>query len=704
MSSEQTGPPNQADPDNAADPAANARGSESSPGAFVSGARAGAVTVPSAAADDAARDDAARDDAADVDASGDDAGAAAPIAHDAPGGRTPETRPSARTWLMAVAVVTVVQLLGRAWVLTGRTFYWDDFIIVGAAADAPWWSAEYLLQEHDGHLAPLSFLVQALANIAAPWQWWLPAALMFLGQAAVTVTLAHAIRLIAGRSWQAVGALALAAWTPLTLPGSTWWSAAINAIPMQLALAGLTAAAIKVSLRRETPAGWGTAAAWAAALLLALGFFEKSLAVMPLALAFTIAVAYGERRNIRETLLRGWRLWAATGAVTVAWAVFYALTALGDAGEASTEPRGDLFTNGLGQVFAGLVGGPWSWDRWAPGQPWADAPGVLVTVGAVAVLLAAAASVGRDYRSWMPWLIAAGYLGVVLASVTFMRSGEHTSDTLARTLHYYGDTAIVIAFAFAVAWSDRVLPMPVRSRKVVAAAAAVLLVSSAVSVVGYRSAWQGDNTREWLATATESLARANAEGGGNGDGEADVPNNLLDQPVPYEVLLPVAYPKNMYSQVFRDLRDRPEFGDVAFKPRMFDDSGNLVDATVAEITRVPQGDVEACGTQLIVGPDGTASAEVELTNIARLGDWVIELNAISSEPLRARLSLPNPFETPEQTLAGSTVVDLDDRLLQRWVAVAGGGNTLRIDVEGAPAGASVCVGSGAIGPLVPAND
>ena len=52
-----------------------------------------------------------------------------------------------------------------------------------------------------------------------------------------------------------------------------------------------------------------------------------------------------------------------------------------------------------------------------------------------------------------------------------------------------------------------------------------------------------DGTAEWIATARDSLAQAAAEG--------DSAPVILDQPVPYEVLLPVAYPKNMYSQVFR---------------------------------------------------------------------------------------------------------------------------------------------------------
>ncbi|WP_295625076.1 hypothetical protein [uncultured Corynebacterium sp.] len=604
-----------------------------------------------------------------------------------------ERRIPRRMWLIAVAAIVVVQLIGRIWVLTGRTFYWDDFIIVGSAAGADWWTPDYFLQAHDGHLAPLSFILQAVVNQIAPWHWWLPATLMVLGQAAVTVVVARALRHIAGRSWQALAALALVAWTPLTLPGSTWWSAAVNALPMQLALAGITALAIRVSLRQTGRVSGRAVAAATIGLIVALAFFEKSLAIMPVALAFTIAVAYLERRDILATLRRGRALWLSLGLVTVAWAVFYAMTALSDAGEASSEPRSELFFNGLGQVLAGLAGGPWFWDRWAPSQPWADAPSGLVSVGAVLVLLTMAVTIGRDLRAWLPWVIAAGYLSATLLSVTLMRSGDHTSDVLASTLHYYGDSAIVIGFALATAWSDRVRPLPARSRFAVLALAAVLLVSSAVSVAGYRATWSDDGTGEWIATARQSLADAAARD--------DAPV-VLDQPVPYEVLLPVAFPKNMYSQVFRDLDERPEFGRVTDEPQMFDGSGELVPATVAEITRIPQGDVESCGTQLIVGADGTASTEIPLRDIAKLGDWVIELNAIASSPAQVRLSLPNPFETPEQTLGGSTVVDVDDELDTRWVFVSGGGNTLRVDVSGAPEGTSVCLGSGAMGPLVPA--
>ena len=45
-----------------------------------------------------------------------------------------EPRITRRTWLLLAAAIVVVQAVGRVWVLAGRTFYWDDFIIVGSAA------------------------------------------------------------------------------------------------------------------------------------------------------------------------------------------------------------------------------------------------------------------------------------------------------------------------------------------------------------------------------------------------------------------------------------------------------------------------------------------------------------------------------------------------------------------------------------------
>ena len=136
---------------------------------------------------------------------------------------------------------------------------------------------------------------------------------------------------------------------------------------------------------------------------------------------------------------------------------------------------------------------------------------------------------------------------------------------------------------------------------------------------------------------------------------------------------------------------------------MFNTDGSLIDAKVSEITRVTDGPVEQCGHRITVGEDGTASEDIKLENIIKLGDWVLEFPATASEDMDVRLSLPNPFETEEQTRGGSTVVKMNNDLRPRYVYLSGGGDTLHVDVEKATPGATLCIGAGAIGPLVPAS-
>lgn len=52
-------------------------------------------------------------------------------------------------WRRTVAAIIAVQAAMHIWVLTGRSFYWDDFIIVGGSVDNPWWSPSFWAQAHE---------------------------------------------------------------------------------------------------------------------------------------------------------------------------------------------------------------------------------------------------------------------------------------------------------------------------------------------------------------------------------------------------------------------------------------------------------------------------------------------------------------------------------------------------------------------------
>lgn len=615
---------------------------------------------------------------------------------------------SAKQWWPLIGVIVLLQLIARVLILTAHGFYWDDFIIVGHLYDQSLFSKDYLFQDHDGHLAPLSFLVQGAYHLIAPWNWWLPAISMLIMAFLTTMATVRLFELVTGRTLVSLFLIAVVAWTPLMLPSDTWWSAAVNAQPFHLAFIIFLIITIRTTVRRSYGPRLWEAAGLFLLLLVALGFFEKSLAIAPISLAVVSTIAYMERSNVLQVLRRGLSVWIPTMLLTGGWALWYYFGTAKSENHISEQLQPELFFNGLGQIFAGIIGGPTSWQRWAPGQPFSNAPSSLIAIGGIALLILSAVLIGRDFRGWAPWTLSVAYMFATLLAITAFRSGANTSGLLAHTLHYYSDVALVVTLCIAVSLAgtppahEAPAPLPARTHILIWLLGVALAITSTISVVTYRNAWSDDTAMQWLDNTQASLSQLREEADAAGPAKA-LDYNLIDQPIPFEILVPVAAPMNMYSRVFDAVDDRPPFARVTGHPRMFDAKGSLIDAKVSQVTRVESGSVEQCGHQITVGPDGTASEDIKLENIIKLGDWVLEFPATASEDMDVRLSLPNPFETAEQTRAGSTVVPMNNDLRPRYVYLNGGGNTLHIDVEKATPGATLCVATGAIGPLVPAN-
>lgn len=616
-------------------------------------------------------------------------------------------RVSTPVWWIAVGVVIAVHLAQRIAVLSGKSFYWDDFIITGHLYGQSVFSPEFLFQDHDGHFAPLAFFAQGTVYRLFGWNWWVPSIIIVALSFVLVLAVMRLLECITGRSWVSIFLLAVISWTPLMLTAATWWSAAINALPFQIGLVVFVTTVLRTTLPAGSHPRVFDIVLLNVTLLIALGFFEKSLVIVPLAFVLLMSLAYVQRRNLKQILAKSKYVWLSSGAITLVWAVLYIFGPSHPAQASKSSAQFELFFNGLGQIFAGAVGGPWQWERWVPGQPFAMAPSGLIAVGGILLLLLSATLIGRDYRAWAPWAISVTYIIVVLLAIVVFRSGENTSGMLAHTLHYYADVAIVLGVCIAISAAsvppvdEQLAPLPPRTRVFIWVLGAVLFVSSTISVVTYRHAWADDITSRWLANTEKSLAQLHeaSQSGGN-----PIDYKLIDQPVPYEILVPVAAPTNYYSRIFDAIEPRPEFARVSGKPRMFTPEGKLIDAKISEMTSSVAGDVDKCGHQLVVGADGKTELDIPLKDIILLGDWVLQFNATASEEMNVRLSLPNPFETPEQTLGGSTVVSMNNELRPRFVYLSGGGNTLHVAIENSTPGASLCIGTGAIGPLVPANN
>lgn len=195
--------------------------------------------------------------------------------------------------LLVAGCLIALQLLLRGWVAASGYFYWDDLILVGRAGRYPLLSADLLLHNHDGHFMPLAFVVAWMVTQAAPLVWAGPVLVLVLGQLAVSVAVLRLLRLLLGLRWALLVPLVFFLFAPVTLPAFAWWSAALNTLPLQFALAWVIGDALlllRTGRRRYAVSG-------TIVLAIALLFFEKSVIVPFVAFAVAGLTRYLDRQQ-----------------------------------------------------------------------------------------------------------------------------------------------------------------------------------------------------------------------------------------------------------------------------------------------------------------------------------------------------------------------------------------------------------------------
>ncbi|BAH30877.1 hypothetical protein [Rhodococcus erythropolis] len=564
------------------------------------------------------------------------------------------------------------QLVIRAWVAASNYFYWDDLILMGRGGRFPLFSSELLLYDHDGHFMPAAFFFTGLITRIAPYNWALSATLLVIGQAAASLALLRTLRLVLGWRPALLIPLILYLFVPLTLPSFSWWAAALNALPLQIALAWACGDAIKLYRTGHVRYVFSGTAVFVVSLL----FFEKAVLVPFVALAFLVLYlrTQGEGTPIRSAVTKCRRLWTACAAVLAIWIPVYLTTVespiTGNGRSMSTE----LLHHGtsLGMLPT-LLGGPWRWERWIPSPAWADPPTVLVAAAWAALLTTVVMTVrARRGAAWI-WAAAALYFLASVVAMTATRSDADTTYELAQTLRYFTDSATVFALAAAL-----ILAAPRRrpARIPVAVAAglsALFVVSSLVSTVTFVDIWRENPTRDYLANARMSLSQ-----------NQDAP--LLEQPVAIEVLLPVAFPNNLASNVLAPLPDRPEFSSSTPILRTIDDSGRIVDAEVTWTRRIPEGAAPNCGTRA-EGP-----TEFPLDGPLAGWEWTVQLNYLASTDGTIDVALES---------GDAVSVPVTQGLHSAFVRLVGHGNSVKITPT--TPGLTLCFGAGQVGAVVPTS-
>ena len=530
-------------------------------------------------------------------------------------------RPGTVAALVLLGVAVRVVVAAQGW------FYWDDLILLAQARETP--LGELLLRSHDGHLMPGSWLlIWLFATLVDGLNW--PAALTALaaGQLLAAGAVAYAAwRICPRQAWWVTGLYVLA---PVTLPVTTWLAAAVNSLPLHAACAVWLAHGW-LYLRRGRPAD----AVIAAVAVLAAGFFsERVIFLAPFTVLLLLAWGPATR----------WlRLTAALVVPAAGWAIAY-LATVGD--PRVSEGGGELFVQGYLRAFLPtLVGGPWDWERWHPGPPFATPPGAAIVLGVLAAVALLGWSIWRRHAA--PLLVLAYPLLPFLA-LAVARSGPDTAAEITQTLRHFAEVAVLMALTAGVLAAQN--PRPPRWTPVLGV---VLAASSLFSTVTYAQAWAEQPAREYFAALRASF-----------DGREEP---ILDQAVPLEVLLPVAHPYNRLSA----LLGPPQISDSTTAPALVDGSGGLVDAELYPM--------RATGAEC--GP-GTFALDGPLME----RDWVLRLNYFAEDDGEIAVALDGEAVT----------VPVEAGLHQVHVALTGGGQELRVEGE-------VCLGRSEVGVLAPAR-
>ncbi|MCG7456418.1 hypothetical protein [Corynebacterium sp. c24Ua_83] len=587
-------------------------------------------------------------------------------------------------WLGAVALLS---LIVRGFQLSQRTFYWDDFLIPATFSGG---SLGDYFASYDGHLMPASALVQVLAHRIAPLNWWLPTTVLMLLSALAAALWAKVCVQLTGRSLATLGLYTALIFSPFLMDAAGWWSAGINALAWQIGMAGfmvclLSSPKAPKALLRYSVFATGF-------LLIALLFTEKALTIVPAALALAVLVGMA-RRDIA-------RFFSAPGALFVVWSLLFLTLSPLPREESNSQSLWSALPNSLfTTVIPGALGGPLSWDRWSPSSTFATAP-TWWSIASIALLLVLVALwLRRDTRHrLLGLLLVLGYLAAIYMLLGRARNSTGTSGLLLSSMHYFADWftfAVLVVGCCALSYGRPYLanrPAPsfaaARSRWVGVGAILSAVAISVTSTYTWVGAWSNDRTADYL-----SNLRASTKLDGSGE-----PPQLLDQPVPLDILTPVVHPYDRVST----LTGQPAVTQVDEPPRIIDESGKIVDAEVVASATSTAGKEPECGVRIAAG----RSQAILLDNALPFGDWTWQLNATASTDMTLTITTPNGLEDAKETKSRAVDVHVGTELKPRWVRVSGGGGILLVRAE-ADSGASdesVCIGAGGIGPLVAKAD
>jgi len=531
--------------------------------------------------------------------------------------------------LFAIHLVIRVAAFGSAY------FLQDDFVLQGQAARRGMFTTDYLLHVHSDHLMPAGYLVAGVAEWLSPLNYWVVLLTLIPLQVAASWLTVRLLLSLFGHRWLVLAPVAVALFSPLTLPSSVWWAAALNLLPVQAA--GAASAWAALTLLRTGRRRWGAASM----LALVVGLtFDNKAAMVPVVVLVVLWVAVasdgGLVRSLVSVLRRYWALWLAFAFAVGTWLAAYLSLSdpiIRDVSESTEVVRSALITSVEGFVPA-VMGGPLAWASVAGSGSAYASPPIWFTVVSIHVLLALVlwgsinSAAGR--RAWVG---VGTYVGLDLLLLAIGRSG--LVETIGLNLRYTADSIVLVAVAVGasvmapVGHDEGRLMGRVRvwaaHRPGLARGAGIglvylYLVPALVSHVTILGHLADNDSREWLANVRQSVDDV-------GGAVA-----VLDTGVPANIYWGLGFPYNQISWILAPIdgvRVVPAVTELA----RFDPQGRLRAAEVDGTAAAPGPD-GSCGWE--VGPDG---AQVRLDGAVFPWRYVMRIGYFTSRDTAATVRL-----------------------------------------------------------------
>lgn len=470
---------------------------------------------------------------------------------------------------VVASVLIIGQLAFRAWAAFGGWFYVDDFKFLSASRRSL--SLDLLMRPHDDKLMPGGLLIAWLVARAGAFAWPVAAASLVVMQALASIAAWFMLRTLFAARWAVLVPLALYLFSPMTLTAYMWWGAAINLLPMQIAMF----LAVGLHVRYLSTGKVRYAALTGLSIAMAMAFYQKSLLIYPVIVLLTLFY-FGEGRGFRRlasTFTRWWRGWLVYGVLLAGYLTYTAVKVPSpvSAGGGVDYP-GIIGALTFRTFLTTAVGGPWRWATGVLPAAQVDPPLAVIVLSAVLGVAVVAYAALRRTHTWPAWALIAVYVlvdGLLLAG----GRGSTAGVLAAAESRYVSDAMPVLVLAIALAYlplrpaharSSAPRESPILTVGLPRAAAVVtgLVVAAgcAVSSVQYVGFWHDDfAARRFVDNVTAAERRT---------GNLDV----LDAEVPPSVLLPGLYPFTLPSTFF-NASPQVRTHESGTNLRVFDDQG-----------------------------------------------------------------------------------------------------------------------------------